>query len=462
MKLTFLGGAGTVTGSKHLFEVNGTKFLVDCGMFQGRDEDLNERPLPVSPSEIRYVVLTHAHIDHCGYLPRLVRDGFEGTVVCTRATADVAKIMLRDGAKIQEEEAKVSNRRRKRRGLPPVEPLYLPADVDRTFSLPWRRTRYGVPVELEPGVRLTFRDAGHILGSAFLEMELREGTRSVRVVVSGDLGNLNKPIVRDPQPVQMDSPDLVLIESTYGSRNHKLLDDSLEEFKRAVQKTLRRGGNVVIPSFALARAPDILYYLREFHDAGELPRCSVFLDSPLAISAVKVFKRHPECFDRETLELLRRKEDPLSLPGLRFTRSAKASVEINRIEGGAVIIAASGMCLSGRIKHHLKHNLWRKESSVIFVGYQARGTLGRAIVDGKDRVNIYGEEVVVRARVYTINGLSAHADRYGLLEWSKTVKGTPEFVVVHGEEEESRSLSLALQEKGRTTRIAALGETLEL
>jgi metallo-beta-lactamase family protein len=452
-----------VTGSKHLFEVNGTKFLVDCGMFQGHgQEELNERPLPVDASEIGAVLLTHAHIDHCGYLPRLVRDGFRGQVICTKATADIAAIMLQDAAEIQEEEAKVQTRRNKRRGLPPSEPLYMPKDVENTLPLFKAGVDYDSPVEVDRGVRVTFRDAGHILGSAFLEMELEESGITKRVVASGDLGNFDKPIVRDPMPMGIDDPDYVLIESTYGSRNHRLMDESLEEFSTAVKKTLRRKGNVVIPSFALERAQDILYYLREFRDDGKVPKSKVFLDSPLAISAVKIFKQHPECYDEEALELLRRHEDPFQFPGVEFTRTVKNSMKINVIEDGAVIIAASGMCQSGRIKHHLKHNLWRKECSVIFVGYQARGTLGRAIIEGKSPVNIYGEEVAVRSKIHTINGLSAHADRYGLLEWSKTAKGSPTFLVIHGEEDESKALSEALESKGRKTHVAALNETLEL
>jgi metallo-beta-lactamase family protein len=343
-----------------------------------------------------------------------------------------------------------------------VEPLYTMEDAERTLSLFRLRCKYDVPVEVDEGIRVTFRDAGHILGSAFLEMEIGHNEKSLRVIVSGDLGNFDKPIIRDPEPVRMEDPDYVLIESTYGNRNHRLMDESLEEFKIAIQKTIRRGGNVIIPSFALERAQDIIYFLREFYDRGELPKCQVFLDSPLAISAVQVFKRHPECFDEETLALLRRKEDPLKLPGLKLTRSAKSSTDINYIERGAIIIAASGMCQSGRIKHHLKHNLWRKECSVVFVGYQAHGTLGRAIVDGKDRVNIYGEEVAVRARIHTINGLSAHADRYGLLKWTKTIEGDPRFFVVHGEEKQSKALEVALEKKGRRAHVAELEETVEL
>jgi metallo-beta-lactamase family protein len=461
--LTLLGGAGTVTGSKHLFEAGGTKLLVDCGMFQGHgQEELNRKPLPLDPSEIRFVLLTHAHIDHCGYLPRLVRDGFRGQVICTKATADIAAIMLRDAAEIQVEEAKFQTKRNKKKGLPPEEPLYTPQDVEDTLPLFKIRVDYNEPVELDGAGRVTFRDAGHILGSAFLEMELSEDGITKRIVASGDLGNFDKPIVRDPEAVQIDSPDYVLIESTYGSRNHRLMDESLDEFGAAVRKTLKRKGNVVIPSFALERAQDILYYLREFREGGTVPKSKVFLDSPLAISAVKIFKQHPECYDEEALELFRRHKDPFRFPGVEFTRTVKDSTKINLVEGGAIIIAASGMCQSGRIKHHLKHNLWKKECSVIFVGYQARGTLGRAIIEGKSPVNIYGEEVAVRSRLHTINGLSAHADRYGLLEWSKTVKGDPTFLVIHGEESESEALAKALKSKGRTAQIAALDGTLEL
>ncbi len=461
VKIKFLGATGTVTGSMYLFDVNGRKFLLEAGLFQGPREleERNYREFAFAPSEIEYIILTHGHLDHIGILPRLVKEGFNGEIITTPATRDIASIMLLDAAKIQEEEAYSMSKRNMRKGLPPVDPLYDVGDAVLALRHFTKMVNYGESVTLFDTVNITFRDAGHILGSAFVEMEFENGPK---LVFSGDLGNYNKPIVRDPDSPVMKDADYVMIETTYGNREHKSIEESVEELREAIVDTFRRGGNVIIPSFALERAQDILYYLREFYEDGTLPRgAQVFLDSPLAISATNIFRAHPECFDDETREILKRHKDPFSFPGLKFTRSVEESKKINHINSGAIIIAGSGMCTGGRIKHHLKHNLWREEASVVFVGYQAKGTLGREIIEGKEKVTIYGEEVRVRARIYTINGFSSHAGRDGLLDWTEKF-ADPEFLLVHGESESQEAFQTLLKERGRRVSIPAYMQELNL
>ncbi len=453
MKITPLGAAGTVTGSMYLFETDsGHRFIVEAGMFQGREEELNYEELPFNPAEIEYVIVSHVHLDHIGRLPLLVKRGFNGHIISTPANRDLASIMLMDAAHVQEEEYQHQLKRGARRGEIPPEPLYDIEDVILTMAKFDKTVNYEGRFYLYDDVVVTFRDAGHILGSSFLEMEI-EGKK---VVFSGDLGNKGKPIVRDPEYPSLENPDLVMIESTYGNRDHKSIEESVEELKEAIVSTLKRGGNVLIPSFALERAQDILFYIREFKEEGAIPRSTpVFLDSPLAINATRIFLAHTECFDEETLKILRSGKDPFRFEGLHFTRSANESKKINNIPGGAIIIAGSGMCTGGRIKHHLKHNLWREESSVIFVGYQAKGTLGRKIVDGAKEVEIYGERIVVRAQIYTINGFSGHAGRSTLLEWANSVKGKERILVVHGEPDQSAALADGLKQLGyRKVQIA--------
>jgi len=461
IKIKFLGATGTVTGSMYLFDVDGRKFLLESGLFQGPREleERNYREFNFDPAEIEYIILTHGHLDHIGILPRLVREGFTGEIVTTPATRDIASIMLIDAAKIQEEEAYSISKRNMRKGLPPVAPLYDSGDAVLTLRHFTKMVNYGETFTIFDSVKVTFRDAGHILGSSFIEMEFENGKK---LVFSGDLGNYNKPIVRDPDSPVMKDADFVIMETTYGNREHRSIEESVAELREAIIDTFERGGNVIIPSFALERAQDILYYLREFYEEGSLPEgVQVFLDSPLAISATHIFRAHPECFDDETRELIKRHRDPFSFPGLKFTRSVEESKKINNIKSGAIIIAGSGMCTGGRIKHHLKHNLWREEASVVFVGYQARGTLGRDIVDGKEKVTIYGEEVRVRARVYTINGFSSHAGRDGLLNWALKFEN-PEFFLVHGEHESQEAFASLLREHKRSVTIPGYGEEITI
>uniref|UniRef100_A0A7V3NTC8 MBL fold metallo-hydrolase n=1 Tax=candidate division WOR-3 bacterium TaxID=2052148 RepID=A0A7V3NTC8_UNCW3 len=445
MEISFLGACGTVTGSMYLITTDKKrKILVDGGVFQGEWEDLNHSSFPFDPYEIDYVILTHAHLDHIGRLPKLVKEGFEGKILGTPATLDLARIILMDAAKLQSEEFETQKKRNDRKGIETPEPLYTLEDAIATMSYFKPISGYDKEIEILEGVTITWRDAGHILGSAFLEMTI-DGHK---VVFSGDLGNRNKPIIRDPESIKRKDAELIVVESTYGSRLHKSIEESKEEFLNALKETLPKG-NVVIPSFAIERAQDLLYYIREFKEEGLLSKdVKVFLDSPLAISATNIFRAHKECFDDEARELLKQKRDLFSFPNLFFTRSKEASMEINNIKSGAIIIAGSGMCTGGRIKHHLKHNLWREECAVIFVGYQATGTLGRRIVDGEKEVEIYGETVKVNAKIYTINGFSAHADQQEILDWLSSVDKNTKVVITHGEEVERDALAEKLKELG--------------
>ncbi len=450
MKISFHGADREVTGSCHLVECAGRRILVDCGLYQGGHElaEENARPFGFEPRDIDHLLLTHAHLDHCGRIPLLVRRGFRGEIISTGATRELARLVMLDAASLQEEEAEYQARKAARHGgrARDIEPLYTTLDALDALDCFGRRADYGQPLDIAPGIRATFFDAGHILGSAFVLLELEEKGRHRRVVFSGDLGNRGRAILRDPATPP--AADVVVMETTYGDRRHKQLEPSIEELYEAINDTFRRGGNVIIPTFALERAQEILYYLREGVEAGRISRSTqVFLDSPMAISATEIFRRHPECFDAETRELFRNGQDPFDLPGLRFTRQTAESMAINRIGGGAVIMAGSGMCTGGRVRHHLKHNLWRRDSSVVFVGYAARGTLARRIIDGAEEVNIFGERIPVRAKIHTIGGFSAHADCDELLAWQRGT-GAPETTfLVHGEEDAMQAFARKLTVK---------------
>ncbi len=461
MKITPLGAAGMVTGSMYLIESDsGKKFIMEAGFFQGKHEKLNYEPLPFDATGIDNIIVSHVHLDHIGRLPLLIKNGFNGQIISTPANRDLASIMLLDAAHLQVEEYQHQLKRGIRRGELPPEPLYDIEDVVLTMAKFNKTVNYEGRYYITDDIVITFRDAGHILGSSFLELDV-EGKK---IVFSGDLGNKGKPIIRDPEYPSIEAPDLLMIESTYGNRDHKSVEESVEELRTAIVETLKRGGNVIIPSFALERAQDILFYIREFKEEGSIPRSTpVFLDSPLAINATKIFLSHTECFDEETLKILRSGKDPFRFEGLHFTRSANDSKKINDIKGGAIIIAGSGMCTGGRVKHHLKHNLWREENSVIFVGYQAEGTLGRRIVDGEKEVEIYGERIMVRARIYTINGFSGHAGRSMLIEWANSIKEKKRALVVHGETDQSAALARSLKEIGYAeVSIAEYGVPIEI
>ena len=461
MKLSFHGADRGVTGSCHRVECGGKSLLIDCGLYQGGREleEENIAPFGFEAEAIDYVLLTHAHLDHCGRLPLLVKRGFRGEIIATAATRELARLVLLDAAHLQEDEAQYQARKAARRGnATNRQPLYTTLDALNTLDFFGRAASYGETLDAAPGMRATFLDAGHILGSASIHLQLEEGARRCSVAFSGDVGNSGRPLLRDP--VAPPKADVLVMETTYGNRRHKPLQTSVEELYQAIEDTFRRGGNVVIPTFALERAQELLYYLREGIERGRLPRSmQVFLDSPMAISATEIFRRHPECYDAETAALFRNGQDPFNLPGLHFTRDAAESMAINRITGGAVILAGSGMATGGRVRHHLKHNLWRENSSVIFVGFAARGTLARQIIDGASAVQLFGEEVPVRARLFTINGFSAHADQAELIAWQRRVNA-PRTFLVHGEEDVMRQFALRLQDTEAV--MPTLGQEFEL
>lgn len=437
MQISFHGADGEVTGSCHLIECAGKRILIDCGLFQGgrEIEEENASDFGFDAESIDFVLLTHAHLDHCGRLPLLVKRGFRGEIIATPATRELARLVLLDAANLQEEEAVRRERGRARHGGDRgAQPLYTVVEALNSLDNFGRKAGYGKPLDLAPGISATFIDAGHILGAASIYLQLEENGECSRVLFSGDLGNdYGAPLLQ----AQKNLPpcDVVVMETTYGDRCHRSLDSSVQELYAAINDTFARGGNVIIPTFALERAQELLYFLREGREQKILPgMLQVFLDSPMAISATEIFERHPECFSEALAKVLRENKDPFRLPGLHFVRETAESIALNRISGGAVILAGSGMCTGGRVRHHLRHNLWRRESSIVFVGFAARQTLARQIIDGAKVVRIFGEEIPVRASIHTINGFSAHADQSELLAWhARTGKPATTFLV-HGEE----------------------------
>jgi len=434
MKIEFHGADRAVTGSCHLIECAGTRVLIDCGLYQGGREleEENAEDFGFDPATIDFVLLTHAHLDHCGRLPLLVKRGFHGAIVTTGASRELLRLMLLDAAHLHEEEARRRARHAGRKGAQgSTEPLYTIVDALHTLDFLGLTAHYGIPLRLAPGMVATFLDAGHILGSASIMLELLEAGARRRVLFSGDLGNVDRPLLRAPAaPPRV---EMVVMETTYGDRLHKPIGPSIEELYQAITEAFQRGGNVVIPSFALERAQELLFFLRAGVESGRLPRSmQVFLDSPMAISATEIFARHPECYQPETRRLFLEGRDPFALPGLHFTRETAESVALNRVTGGAIIIAGSGMCTGGRVRHHLRHNLNRHNCAIIFVGYAARGTLARRIIDGAESVTLFGEDIAVRARIHTINGFSAHADQAELLRWQAETHAERTFLV-HGE-----------------------------
>ena len=461
MKISFHGADQGVTGSCHLVECAGKRVLIDCGLYQGGREldEENAEPFGFDPRAIDFLLLTHAHLDHCGRIPLLTERGFRGEIITTAATRELARLVMLDAAHLHEEEAEHRRRHHPpRRAAGNAAPLYTTLDALNSFDRFGRTAAYGQPLELAPGVRATFVDAGHILGSASIFLELEEHDERRTVAFSGDLGNAGRPLLRAPVPPP--ACDVVVMETTYGDRRHKPIQPSVEELYAAISDTFGRGGNVVIPTFALERAQEILYYLQQGVTDGRLPRSmQVFLDSPMAISATRIFDRHPECYGAEIRELFREGHDPFSLAGLHFTRTAEQSMAINRLAGGAVIMAGSGMCTGGRVRHHLRHNLWRREASVVFVGYDGRGTLARRIIDGARQVHLFGDEVPVHATIHTINGFSAHADQPELLAWHGAVRPARTFLV-HGEAEVMREFAALLTDT--RTEIPALHQAFDL
>ncbi len=460
MKIQFLGGVRTVTGTCFHLETSGLKILVDCGMAQGSDEEtLNREPFAFTPSEIDYLFLTHAHMDHSGLVPRLVKEGFQGKIVTTAATADLVELMLYDSAHIQEADAEWLTRKALRAGREPLSPLYTIEDVKKVPPLV-NRIPYGKIAHTGTDVKYRFLDAGHILGSGSLELWFQDGPREKTILFSGDIGKKGNPILNDP--VIETEADYVVMESTYGNRLHKGMAETVDELVEAIKVTFKRGGNVIIPSFAIGRTQDILYVLNRLVREKRLYNIHVYVDSPLAEKATMTYLAHPECFDEEAKRLLNAGTLKDSIK-LHFTGTVEESMALNRIKSNAIIIAGSGMCEGGRVRHHLKHNLWRSECSVVLAGFQAKGTLGRRIVDGAKTVYIFGEEIAVKARIFTLGGFSAHADQRELLEWLSSFKNSPQVFVVHGEEETSLMFSEMVNERyGFITHVPAKGESFEL
>lgn len=432
-KVTSYGAASMVTGSCHLFEVGSIRILVDCGMIQGESWQDNYEAFGFDVHSIDYLVLTHAHADHIGRVPKLVKEGFNGEIIATEATLDISQIMLLDSATLLYEEYETLLRKALRRGEEALvrEPLYLKEHVELVYTKKIRKAKYGEVIEIAPFLNITFYNAGHILGSAFIAITYQEDNMQKRVVFSGDLGSHNRLLLNGLDEVTQS--DTLFIESTYGDREHRPIIESIAEFRSAILETMERGGNVLIPSFALERTQEILWLLHSMHEEGILQKCTVFLDSPLAIAATKIYQKYPSYLNDKIGLHVALGDNPFGFPQLKYTQRRIDSMEINTVEKNAIIIAGSGMCTGGRILHHLKQRIWNSKNAIIFVGFQVKGTLGRNIVDGAEFLRIYGDEIKVKATVHTINGFSAHADRADMVEWMKHIKGLHHTYLIHGE-----------------------------
>lgn len=462
MHLTFYGAAEEVTGSCHLLQIAGSRILLDCGLIQGsaKDEARNSEPFPFDPTQIDAVILSHSHIDHSGRIPLLVKSGFKGPVYTQYASRDLCRIMLKDAGYLNEKNAEWENKKRQRKGLDCIEPLYTMQDAQLAM-----RNVKGLEYEewhkVVPGVQVRFHDAGHILGSSIVELKLSEQGEERRLVFSGDLGKWNAPILRDP--TLLEGADIVLMESTYGDRLHRSGDDTLNELKEIIVEARESEGNILIPSFAVGRSQELIYLFAKHYTDWELAQWEIFLDSPMAIEATEIYIRHKELYDVEAMRLWEKNHKKSLLPNLSLTRTANQSMRLNMFRSGAIIIAGSGMCNGGRIRHHLKHNVWRNNCHVIIVGYQARGTLGRQLVDGAHRIRLWGETMRVAAKIHTVGGLSAHADQHDLIRWYSHFQHKPALFLVHGEPDSIRGLSTKLNEQlGVNPRVAKLGERVDL
>jgi len=450
MKLRFLGAARNVTGSRHLLEANGLRILVDCGLYQERQfRDRNWEPFVVPPAQIDAVLLTHAHLDHCGLLPKLVREGFKGRIHCTEATAELAKIILLDSAKLQVEDAEYKKKRHKKEGRTsprPIEPLYTTTDVEATFPH-FSPIRYGQPITLGQGLRACFCDAGHVLGSSIIKVTAENADSKRSVVFSGDIGRANRPIIQDPDFFQQ--ADYVLVESTYGDRVHHDTADVKGRIAEVINAARKARGRIVVPSFALERSQELLFYINELRLEKLIPKMRVYLDSPMAAAITKVFSRHPELYDRQMSERMKNGQSPFNFPGLNIVESTRQSKQLNPLRGTFMIIAGSGMCTGGRIKHHLVNSIANPRDTIMFVGYQAAGTLGRTILDRPSEVRILGQTHPVRARIEQIHGFSAHADREEIFAWLSKLRQPPRKIfLVHGEAEAAEAFGGFLRERG--------------
>ena len=461
MKVKFLGAAKNVTGSRHLIEHDEARVLIDCGLYQEREfRSRNWEKFPVSPSSIDCIVLTHAHIDHCGYLPKLVKDGFKGKIYCTHPTAEIAEIALLDAASLQEYDAEFKKRRHKREGRKgpyPEIPLYTVEDARRVPRL-FKKVSYKEKFNITKSITGTLYDAGHILGAAMAELNFIEGKDTKTAIFSGDIGRWDKPILCDPHT--FDRADYVFMESTYGNRSHGDHDTCSEDLSKIINETNKAGGNVIIPTFATERAQELIYYISRLLKDDKIPHLMTFLDSPMAIDITKVFIKYPDYFDEDARALIKKGDELFNFPLLKTTQSAQESKAINHVKGTAVIMSGSGMCTGGRIKHHLLRNLGRPESTILFVGYQAGGTLGRDILGRPSKVRLFGQNVSVRARIDKINGFSAHADRDELLRWVAGFKEAPKKIfVIHGESATAEEFGGVL--KGKLTSEIIVGEYLK-
>jgi metallo-beta-lactamase family protein len=462
LKLRILGAAGEVTGSNYMIETDSYKVLVDCGFHQGQDEQKHEgESFNYDPTGVDALILTHAHIDHSGRIPLLVKEGFRGKVFCTAATAELVEILWRDSAKIMGEDAEWRTRKNSRKGLPAVEPLYTEKEVEATLKL-LSPIPYDEIIEIREGLKVRLREAGHILGSSIIEAWVSEnnGTKSAKVVFSGDLGSLEGVIENPPTLIQ--EADFVLIESTYGDRLHKSLEDTRAEFENVLKDALRTKGKVLVPTFVVDRAQRVLYELDLFQKKyPNLQMPKIYLDSPMGVKVTEIYSKYIQYLSKDLKEMFRKGDDPFEPENFEFVRSAAESRALNEEKSG-VILAGSGMCSGGRIMHHLKHNLFKPDTHVLFVGYQAYGTLGRRLVDGAKEIRIVGEDVTVKAQLHTINGFSAHADRNDLLEWAGSFPKTTRFIVIHGEPKAAKSLAMGLSDNGYSARVPALNDTVDL
>ncbi|MDN5327580.1 MAG: metallo-beta-lactamase family protein [Candidatus Woesearchaeota archaeon] len=459
MKIHIFGAAKVVTGSCYLIETEKSKVLVDCGMFQGPKEitKLNYEPFRFNPKEVSDVILTHAHLDHSGLLPKLIRYGFNGKIWSTGATKDLTEVVLKDTVHIQYDDLRDINRVREKHGLPPLKELYFVEDVEKTINS-FKTVPYDEMIRITDDISIRLRDAGHILGSASIEMFIEENGKTKKVVFSGDIGQWNVPIIKDPTLIE--SADYVFIESTYGNRLHEDVPLREQLLLDAILTTFERNGKLIIPSFAIERTQELLYYFHRFLNQNKFPEEEVFVDSPLAIRAIEVFKKHTECYDKEALNEFK---SIFGFPNLRLVHSKNESKKLNDYEESAIIIAGSGMCTGGRIVHHLRHQLWKKENMVLFVGYQAEGTLGREILEGKEEVEILGETVKVNSEIRKIESFSAHADLRELVKWINGFKEKPNRVfITHGEEEAVNALKKQLTNFGFDCHVPSLNEVIEL
>ena len=466
MHLSFLGAAEMVTGSNYLLKTNKHNILIDCGLFQGNKEmeKLNFKDFPYDPADIDILLLTHAHIDHSGRIPKLVKDGFNGRIISTKATFDLSEVMLLDSAKIQEYDAEWENKKRKRSGLEPIEPLYTTEDAEQSFKY-FETYLYGQKIDINREISFKFRDAGHILGSSILEIWVTEDEKTIKLVFSGDLGMPGRPIIAEPEYI--DYADYLIMESTYGDRDHPPLKESTGKLIEIIKKTVLRGGSVIIPSFAVGRTQGLIYELNnyyEYNEVEEYMKIPVYIDSPMAVAATEVFQKNSGVFNNKTQDLILKGDNPFRFENLKYIKSTEESIALNKADYPKVIISASGMATAGRIRHHLKHNLWNPKNSLVFVGYQAEGSLGRILLDGVKKVKLLGEEIDVALEIYDLEGFSAHADQGFMIKWLSQFKNKPQKVfVVHGEKEVAEIFSKVIEEKfGFETIIPKIGNSYRI